>query len=184
MLLFQSAAWYFISMESGTISRSYEEADHLPEYDLLHEGVQEAESREIQIVNGVKDYLGSFLEPRHMEVFERAIEADSGALNDTDQRLWTKVRQGILRHPAIIGNIAIVLGKGSVVESGEEKWLEKAACKGDTRFVQGTKLLRKHEEELSSICKRCPVKSSCTRDVESVKLEKGFRAGTVYLDKA
>jgi hypothetical protein len=171
-------------MEQNTLERFYEAEESSLQYDLLAEAVAGRSIPDTEDSHSaVEEYLGSFLEARHLEVFERAKEGGHSSLNQTDQRLWTKVKYGIIRHPAIIGNVALLLGRESLEDMGEDGWISESGCKGDTRFVQATSLLRKNEVELKEICEDCPVFDACQEDSESKKLEKGFRAGTIYLDK-
>lgn len=124
----------------------------------------------------VAEFLGSCLTTRQLEVTRKA---GRGALDGdaSDIRLWSKIRNSILRHPAVVGKLALFSDKTPLNYADEPEWKERASCAGNNRFVSSSVKTQETKLTLMGICEGCPVYDECLSYIGDNKPEVGFWAG-------
>jgi RNA polymerase sigma factor (sigma-70 family) len=137
--------------------------------------------------SAVQMFLSGFLKEGQMNV---VVEVQNGPLlqSSAEIRMWSKLRTGILSHPAIAGRIAVLSGLEPTDALGYQPWRDEAACKTDAdkepqedkniRFVSTVeKNSTEAKAELMDVCDSCPVYQQCLRTVAEQRPEMGFWAG-------
>lgn len=133
------------------------------------------------ITDQVFEYLATFLSEAEIRAFETAAE---GGMDPTSNEasVWGKVNKGLLKHPALVGTLATMMGI-ELDEVGVEVWKNQGDCRGDKRFVSSGRRSKKEKVQLEAICEGCPVYEECRASVEASKVFKGFWAGKQRTDK-
>lgn len=185
-------------METGElITHHYVHTVHEPAdstegdgYDLLLVAVNnfnpEAQETGVNVTRAGR-FLMSCLSERQAEVFEMVKTGQLPEKDSPDERLWTKIRGSILRHPSIIGKLAELSddeGYQHLIEDVDDQdWKNEAACKGDTRFVRTGFRSPKIKSKITGVCANCPVLKQCESYVKENKPELAIWAGKSAIER-
>ncbi len=172
------------TLEQSPVPRPHEWTEDLGYFELL-QAVREYDPALEKVADATGEtaepaveFLGDCLSERQLEVVKLAARSAIN-LNETDERLWSRIRGSVLKHPAVIGKLASFSEDLHLSNYDEPAWKDEAACKGNAEFVSSGIKSAKTRFELLKICEGCPVYDECFDEVTDRRPEAGIWAGVV-----